>query len=313
MADEYKNRQLARRIATNADQSEIKAIQKGSALAEDGFYDDKVSGATDDYANDDLGDISAWQKHDLELDSAAGDILNEITRRKDLMGESYPFQIAGAQLTYTPSRSGFYEYCLAICSAPSITSGEYVNLPRRFERVSAYLVQCFLGDNSAHMHVGTPRDSDIGSKFFDAMKKLHEATQEWVWNSMKGLPDEIESTGDEGLDFVVWKNTPDGRAGKLFVIGQCACGDDWNDKFHDLTLERIGRWFHPYTYVPPVRAFTIPYHLSDMNLLDATNQAGLVFDRARLTLIAEKIAAETEDYKSHYASIKDLTGLVLNT
>jgi hypothetical protein len=292
--DPYHRKNLEQRIINDADQTEYSAIIKESVLIDEGLYDDKVSGAMDDFDINDSG-MPHWQVQDLQYDTATGEVHKEIMRRADLLGDAYPFKIEKNQLLYNGGKSQFYEFCLAISRAPDITSGDNVNLPRYFERICALLVKLYLGHSSDCIHVGTPRDRKIGSTFFEAMKKIHLVTQEWVWDAITDFGNAPQTTGDEGLDFIAWKDTPDKRKGKLFIIGQCACGDDWKNKFNDLTLPKLKKWFHPLSYVdPPVRAFAVPHHLSEMNLTNAQNEAGLVFDRARLSIIAEAFSNDSE-------------------
>lgn len=92
---------------------------------------------------------------------------------------------------------------------------------------------------------------------------------------------------DEGCDFVVWLDASDGRkSGQLFVLGQCACGNNWQDKWGDLKVEALQRWFNPLSLVPPVRSLATPRHVADELLREASREAGIVFDRSRLVLAA---------------------------
>jgi hypothetical protein len=81
---------------------------------------------------------------------------------------------------------------------------------------------------------------------------------------------------------------PDGRVGQLFLLGQCACGKNWDEKFKDLDLEELGYWLRPPTHCPPVRCFCVPYHIGNATKLeDVSVKAGLPMDRARIALFAE--------------------------
>lgn len=293
--DPYKSRNLEQRVIKDADQTEVTAMRRGSVLVDAGLYDDRVSGAMDDFDSQDQTVTQRWHAEDLKYETASGEIYEEIERRIELLGKYYPFQLNDSQLVYRPSQTHYYEFCLAISTAPTITSGDYVRLPRVFERTCTLLAKLYLGHDTGSVHVGSPRDEDIGTTFYNAMQKVNNLTGEWVWNAIQDFGDRPQTTGDEGLDFIVWKNTPDGRKGKVFIIGQCACGDDWTNKFYDLTVDKISKWFHPLSYVKhPIRAFAAPFHLSDMNLINAQNDAGLVFDRARLTILAETFVQNQE-------------------
>lgn len=103
------------------------------------------------------------------------------------------------------------------------------------------------------------------------------------------MPPDGPTTGDEGADFFVWKLAPDGRrVGQLFLIGQCACGDDWRNKWSDLNLARLTKWARSQMLLDPVRAFATPFIISEGYLREATRQAGLVFDRLRLVSVAAR-------------------------
>lgn len=309
MFDPYKSRQFEQRIIKDADQTEVNAIKRGSVLFDAGLYDDRVSGAMDDFDSFDQTVTQRWHAEDLNNETASGEVYEEIERRVKLLGKDYPFQLNRNQLVYNPSQTHYYEFCLAISTAPTITSGDYVHLPRAFERTCTVLARLYLGEDTGSIHVGSPRDEENGTTFFHAMQKVNEVTNEWVWNPIQDFGDHPQTTGDEGLDFIVWKNTPDGRKGKVFVIGQCACGDDWTFKFNDLTIPKIGKWFQPMSYVKePIRAFATPYHLSDMSLTNAQNEAGLVFDRGRLTILAERFShnQELNDWQFRIDELIDL-------
>jgi len=272
----------------DADQAEQTAIISGSAIYDAGIHDQRVAGAMDDFEPIGVDAEADWHRQDLEVDSAVGSIHEEISSRAEVMGSAYPFEISNSSIVYKPSKTGFYEFCLAISLASSLTKGKFAHLPRLFERSVTALVKIYFGDHTEAMHVGTPRDPNVGRTFKDAMTTLNGKSSEWVWSPYPDLPGDPQTTGDEGMDFVVWKETLDKRSGNLFIIGQCACGDDWHTKLGDVDLGRLCKWFHPLSYAKPVRAFSTPRHIATSWLPDALARAGLVFDRARLCITAER-------------------------
>ena len=256
-----------------------------------GTFDDRIAGALDDFEPQEAGSsLQGWQRSDLINDISIGNAQGEIERRIRLMGATYPFSLKGNFLLYKPSVSGYYEFCLSISLAQSVTKGDYVQLPRHFERTTAILIKAYMGNNSEALHTGWPRDEGCNPRFKNIMTLLFEKSGEWIWNPRSGLPEDPDPTHvkDEGVDFVVWKNSLDDRLGHLFLLAQCACGNDWGDKLTELNLNRFEKWFNPSSYVSPIRSFITPFILSDGNLVDALEQAGLVFDRVRLTAIAEQ-------------------------
>jgi hypothetical protein len=153
---------------------------------------------------------------------------------------------------------------------------------------------CFLGAGSKGIRTGWPGDS-FGArptKFKDLIALLHQQTGEFFWSPDPGLPDDPthQDVKEEGVDVVVWKAIPDERAGKLFLLCQCACGDDWVGKFNDIDphLAKLSRWMKPVCWATPTRVFSTPHHIpNDAYFAQVNREAGLTWDRIRLTLIAE--------------------------
>jgi hypothetical protein len=290
----YETRHRDQRNANNADQTEFTAFRFGRASVEAGISDEIIAGALDDYdPSSGLGlELEPWNKSDLELEAAAGTTMEHITRRMELMGDSYPFVLEGNTLRYKASDTLVYEFCLAISNAPSITKGDFVKLPRTFEQASSKISRAVLGEKAKVLHVGWPRTHLNQRRFKEVMTELNSLTNEWKWAPRTDLPDDPDPTTvkDEGIDFVTWRPFPDKRAAQLFLLGQCACGNDWTNKFDDTNINKLSKWFHPMTYIPPIRAFCTPFCVTDSLLIDASEQAGLVLDRIRLALLAQELA-----------------------
>jgi hypothetical protein len=152
---------------------------------------------------------------------------------------------------------------------------------------------CYLGPGAQGYRTGWPPDKheDRPVRFKEVIAKLRGLAGEWNWSPEPGLDDDPShlTAKDEGLDVVVWKAL-DARGGKLFLLGQCACGNDYTTKYHDLDqhLTSIARWVKPVTWVAPVRVFGTPRHIpNDAEFHQVNKKAGLTVDRVRLTLLAE--------------------------
>jgi hypothetical protein len=296
MSDIYTVRHDQQRAITSADQTEAQAIYAGAAVADAGIYDELLSGELEDLETG-AHDVQHWSKQDVALDDEVGSVTTELARRKLLLGSAYPFDLDGGTIKYRPSKTGFYEYCLGICLTPSLTKKPYVQMPRSFERIVALLIQLHLGSSWQHFHTGHPRAQVNGTTFYKCMTNLSKISsdeREWVWAPDPRWPLKPGVGGDGGLDFVIWRPAPDKRIGQIYVVGQCACGNDWSTKFNDLRVEPLDKWFRPTTEVPFIRAFTTPFMLSDGNFAVAHSEAGWTLDRARLTMFAEE-AAEHPD------------------
>ncbi len=307
------------RIATNADQTEFSAIRYGSSNPEAGSFDDRIADALDDYEVSDPQTVPRWAKDDIAFESAASDIGLEIRRRKRILAEAYPFEIDGNRLVYNASSTLVYEFCLAVSESPSLSEGQFARLPVAFERLVRDVLVCFLGAGARGFRTGWPGDDheERPARFKQLMESLHRMTGEWLWSPELGMPDDPAPAHvkDEGLDFVVWKAVPDNRGGKLFLLGQCACGNDYSSKFHDIDdrFIRLSKWLRPISWAWPVRVFSIPRHIpNDSHFEQINRQAGLTLDRARIALLAE--CAQARDYiqKEAKEPYQDLIRLVID-
>ena len=299
---------MSQRLSSDADQVELEALANGYAVIDSGAEDGLVAGVLDDLAVDFMSPANseAWQRSDLIRDDSVGPIHEELATRSDLLGTAYPFDLDHGALIYARDRhSPIYEFLLS-ASSSKFVSGRYAELPRTFERVATRLVTAYFGANAKGMHIGSPRDGK--TSFRAAAAQLHRRTGEWHWGPEEGLdPTDIK---DEGCDFVVWLHPSDGRKiGQLFVLGQCACGNNWQDKYADLNVKRMERWFKPLSTVDPVRAFATPRHVDDDLLREASREAGILFDRARLVLIASSAGPNAFDV-GILEKMGDLTALV---
>lgn len=271
------------RIASNADQAERMAISKLTSSVNRSLLDERISGELE-------GDFD--EHHVLREGPAeeelAGSTLEILEARSELLGTAYPFEIDGQLLRYTGTGKGVYEFCLELSLMDHSGNQNAIDVVL-FELLAAKIVSgYFRGD---HYRSGWPSHDKTArpSRLAQVGAIIHQQTGEWWWLPAPGNeadPDH-QTAKDEGLDFLVWKRL-DARHGSFFLAGQCACGDDWRNKFEDLTEDKIKRWWSFPTFVPFTRAFAIPYAVpGTVAIQDISRRAGLVFDRIRLTLAAQ--------------------------
>lgn len=297
MTDIISIRAAEQRSISNADQVELRAISAGIAVPDVGVADENIAGELADLQVADL-EMEAWNQQDVQIEDEVGAARDELLRRADILGEAYPFELNGGTLTYRPSVSGFYEYCVGIANTPrSIQTNPFTQLPRSFERSVGTILRYHLGPNWEGMHTGWPREEGEPSRFDELIRQISDRTcegREWRWDPKPGYPADGGATKDGGVDFVVWRRSADRRIGQMFVLGQCACGNDWDTKFNDLMIERLEPWMRPFLFVPPTRCFTTPFILSEGNFQIAHENAGWVLDRIRLTLMIHELAGNPE-------------------
>jgi hypothetical protein len=275
-----------------ADESEFSALRFGQTNVDDALRDEIRTGVIDDAARPD----GEWPNRDSLLEGMAANVAEEIERRTLLLGEAYPFVREKNKLTYRRSKSGIYEFCLAVTMAPSLSNQKFCQLPVAFEFLARDTLRLFAGPRATAFRTGAPPVSQDklparGKKLFAHLNTL---TGEWRWRPHSTLPASPPYTHakDFGLDVVTWLPVPGIQLGHLFFLGQCACGTSgWTSKWKDLNLERLHDWMELVTAVQPVRCFLVPFHIGNPEMLrEVCRDAGLVFDRTRITLIAHGIA-----------------------
>lgn len=278
----------------NADQAEVAAFLNNNAPIAVGLLDEKLASAEEDHRSESTR-RGATVERDTAYEEAVGATATEIDRRANLLEDAYPFKREHGRLVYKPQQPYLYEFLLCLSMAPSYSSGRFRRLPRAFEVLSCHLAEAYLGGDTASYRMGWPRPKGSPTTLKAAVEELrmkagsHQG--DWHWHPKEGNP--IDPTPqvakEQGLDVVAWKKSPDGRAGQLYLLGQCACGKNWDSdaKLQDLNIKTLQEWIHEISSVDPVRAIFTPRHALDHRLPFLSRQAGLVFDRVRLTLLAK--------------------------
>jgi hypothetical protein len=292
MTERFNKRHHFQRVSTNADEVEFRALHEGGANISDGVADDRMAGQLDIERDEErLPEEERWQGEVAELDGGASDILDEVKKRAKLLGEAYPFLLRGNALMPKIESNLQYEFLLAASITKKLSHAPFNKIPWTFEHLSAGLVAAQFGQHARWQCTGAA-SADTTLKFREVFAAINTATGEWIWQPNQGY-DIAGPRGDEKVDYVVWSPFDDGRTGALFVIGQCACGDNWSNKTRELNYNRLTKWFSlAALQEAPVRSFSTCFVLSDGNIIDHTPDAGIIFDRIRLMNCTKYISSD---------------------
>lgn len=278
--------------ALDADQVESQALLLGLAHVDVGIQDEKMAGVVDDAL---IESGNSWDERQAVLEELSGAIAEEIERRAELMMEAYPFTTGRGALEYRPSKTGVYEFCLAVAHNPTGELRGHAKASAIFEWIARDVLMFHLGSGANGFRTGAPPYpfEGRGTSAKETFAALEKKCGEFSWCPALGLPQDPshKDLKDAGLDVVVWKPWPDGRFAQLFALGQCACGknDITVDKGRELSLARLNSWLRPMCQVPPIRCFLAAHHVPNtVELYQLSGEAGLVFDRARIALLAEQ-------------------------
>lgn len=121
------------------------------------------------------------------------------------------------------------------------------------------------------------------------LKSKLKLTHEMNVNLLEYNVDNLAYQKDLGIDQIIWIKRPDNRShSHLFLFGQCACGQDYKQKYNDIDIRKLESYFRPLTFVSPIKMMSIPFILTDEEIQRVSTSAGWIFDRISLSSLYNK-------------------------
>lgn len=159
------------------------------------------------------------------------EVWSTLEKRAILHGARWPLALQHNRLTRrrpSPVDLTYYRYLL--CLGLGQIDREDRSL---FERLAAEALSTLTGHDA--MHVGHPASEGMDPSF----RKRVEAyvANAGLLENHEVISPPLRHDKDLGLDAVSWCPFSDARSGELHFLVQCATGDDWVDKLHDLDLD----------------------------------------------------------------------------
>lgn len=212
--------------------------------------------------------------------------------------EHYPFVHHGGSIEARPSAfQSTYTYLLLLsrygiaAGPPKIGNQPRENGAELFEGVAAVAAKNYLGGaatGAVAYQFGFPRLT-TPARFGPALDKMCAEMAEG--GGAKRKPGN-QTQMDAKLDLAVWIPMPDQRPGKVIGFGQCATGDNWPSKVSELQAEAwCAKWMQTRPAVLPLRLFFLPHRIDGLDWLNHSYDAGIIFDRCRLTAYANPLPA----------------------
>ena len=230
------------------------------------------------------------------------EVFYELEQRENSAGIGYPFQLDGGLLRLKSSWKDYpvYSFCLSL-SYFGLTNTQ--NGPTLFEQISCYAAKKYL--NGDAVAFGFPR-TELPNSFPEAVTELSNIIGEGRgFRSQPGLDKK-----DDKLDLVAWVDFIDRLPSKLILFGQCAAGNNWEEKLAELQPDAFwNQWMNEAPISPLVRSFFIPHRI-EMNKWDITGRnAGIVFDRCRIAYWAHQV---DQDFSQYIEWVDDLLSNIDN-
>lgn len=213
-------------------------------------------------------------------------ILQQFRHRSQAIGRRYPIMRAGMGFQARGTWQNYLCYSFLLFTSLNQSYGELsfragAREPSiLFEVITARALELFLG--GVAVRIGAPRLPPVPGGFPAALAYLANAINEPVRGD-GGL--ERHGSGDDGLDIWLMKGFQDQRTSSVFVVAQCAIGEDWGAKRSELDL---ALWYrHIDWFTPPLKAFAVPFQVNQDSWRETATRGGLVLDRPRIAQTVE--------------------------
>ncbi|MGY2873821.1 hypothetical protein ACVW00_001011 [Marmoricola sp. URHA0025 HA25] len=230
-------------------------------------------------------------------------------RRKELLGEAYPFTIIGDLAARARADAAEMPYAALLLLTPASVarqaamSGSTSEMEVLFERLAERALKHLWGPESRALRFGFPSESGRPQAFSEAI--------EWLAKQM-GIP---AGSGyrpprrkDGGVDVVAWRPFPDGKSGFPVVLAQCTLQSELFSKSADVDVRIWSTWlaldFEPQT------ALAVPGFIAKPTDWGQIALRSMILDRIRL---AHLLVGEVDDQARAWTErvIKDLSSIML--
>jgi len=210
------------------------------------------------------------------------EVFTELEQRENAAAHAYPFGIDGLVLKLKSEWENYpaYTFCLFLSYFGVKETRE---TPKLFEGISCQAAKKYL--NGEGKGFGSPR-TDLPASFSDAVTEVCKL----IGEGGQFLEQLSHRKKDDTLDVVVWADFLDQLPSKVVMFGQCAAGDNWEEKLAELQPAVFcDQWMAKSLVSPaPIRSFFIPHRLERDKWDLVCRKAGIVFERCRIAYWAHE-------------------------
>lgn len=228
---------------------------------------------------------------DIEEDRLVLSAQGEIARRRNNMGEHYPFRIddngRALQFVSPVSQVGsVYLFCLFLSHAFDRTIVSKALAPKITNKTRDLFQACATVAAGGYVQgpsisFGFPRPN--GMDFLRALKRVYKLFGD-------GKPHKRPRAAaarmikDNGIDIIAWKRSIDNLPCTMYLIAQVASGADWKDKSVLPDREHFHKfWFEHIPGSQPHDAMFMPFGLEPEDPNDGTSYEDLLRDYMQST------------------------------
>jgi hypothetical protein len=275
-----------------ADWLELRALESAdrNSAIQDLVAVIKRSGTTDGLDDEESSVDRGGEKSQAVAEDAFSEIDDRFLACGGRQG-AYPFKVGQQYIQLKKQRDNSVYLFLLLLSRFGKDAG-----PSGLDAASVFEEICLA---AAHMYHGGASPG-IGSYHFGAPRRSTPKAFVTALNDMcqkmgegEGCRTQRHNIGDQRdakLDLVVWRSFTDGRPGQLISFGQCATGNNWDDKLSELQPRAFcGMWMKDPPAVDPLRLFFVPFRVEKRRWLDVAFRGGILFDRCRIAFHTQRL------------------------
>jgi hypothetical protein len=247
---------------------------------DEGLLNLKVKISEEDYEDKDEDRAEVNDKYEIFMDG----VFRLVNERSNLFRGDYPFLVGNDKLILIENeeiseRQKIYIFLL-LASSLNIFLLFKPELTKEFEILCSEVLKNFLPNHAVVKSFG--KNSDYQGSAVEKIRSLAADLKITIDEDGFG---EISKKGnqDKGLDLIGWIPFEDTVPNFLAILGQCACGKDWNKKLNETTRFENYMRFHR---LKPTHSMFVPYSLANFTKPvffrndEITNH--LIFERKRI-------------------------------
>lgn len=226
--------------------------------------------------------LHGFAADELHVNEAqVGLALKVLSRRSQLLGSSYPFQVHDVAVSARPDARSC-PYSLLVLLSPGSPARQLLHrqptdeMVLVFERLVAKAMRSLFGGPAKAVRFGWPSEEGRPAEFHLAI--------EWLAGKMGIAPGRSyrpPRRKDGGVDVVAWRPFPDGKSGFPVVLVQCTLQQDLVPKSADIDVRNWAGWLT--LDADPTTALAIPGTIANTETWNEIAVRCLILDRVRLT------------------------------
>jgi hypothetical protein len=248
-------------------------------------------------STEDLSSLLKIEYSDNQIEPLRTDVSSELLSRMRKIGDAYPFSFNGKLLKIKNAKSFkkqfTYLFCLFVSyvgldkGSKELKIWDSKKISGLFEKISTIVARNFLSCkevDAQSLQFGAPRAE--WKKETRPFKKALEVLRTMINEGDIKSNSTSGQRKDAGLDIIAWRQFPDGRKSKLFLLGQCAAGNNFKDKKRD--IEELRQYYSFWDMPGIIFSFFVPHEVDESDWqIFYYPETGILFDRSRIAFWAK--------------------------